>query len=184
MASPGFWDDQEKARKVIAQVKGLKDRLTDWDELKARYEDVAVLFELVDEEPEEELCQERKRRRTSSSGRPRWAGDAPQQPYDAANALLSIHPGAGTESGWASMLVRMYTRWAKQGMGTGPRFSAKDEAGVKRHPIGQGTNAYGCLKAEGRPPFGAHLPSTHRGGATLPSLVDVIRKSRTMSRWT
>ena len=121
MASPGFWDDQEKARKVIAQVKGLKDRLTDWDELKARYEDVAVLFELVDEEPEEELCQELKAETNKLVRQAERVELATllSSPYDAANALLSIHPGAGgTESqDWASMLVRMYTRWAEeQGM--------------------------------------------------------------------
>ena len=39
--------------------------------------------------------------------------------YDASNAILTIHPGAGgTESqDWASMLWRMYTRWADQGYG-------------------------------------------------------------------
>ncbi|MGI6034259.1 MAG: peptide chain release factor 2 [Limnochordia bacterium] len=155
MARPGFWDDQEQARKVIAQVKHLKDRLTDWDELYGRYEDVAVLLELVDEEPEEELCQELKAETNKLVRQAERVELATllSGPYDANNALLSIHPGAGgTESqDWASMLVRMYTRWAEeQGMELEVLdFLPGDEAGVKSATLlVKGINAYGYLRAE------------------------------------
>src|SRR5699024_4500455 len=72
---------------------------------------------------------------------------------DANSAVLEIHSGAGgTESqDWASMLLRMYTRWAEQ---HGYKvetldYQAGDEAGVKSVTLSiKGHNAYGYLKAE------------------------------------
>lgn len=74
-------------------------------------------------------------------------------PYDRNNAILSFHPGAGgTEAqDWASMLYRMYTRWAER-----HGYTVKlldwldgDEAGLKSATILiEGTNAYGYLKSE------------------------------------
>ena len=73
--------------------------------------------------------------------------------YDSNNAVLELHSGAGgTESqDWASMLLRMYTRWAEttrlQSRNT--RLSSRDEAGVKVVTLSiKGHNAYGYLKAE------------------------------------
>jgi peptide chain release factor 2 len=73
--------------------------------------------------------------------------------YDAANAIISLHPGAGgTESqDWTDMLLRMYTRWAER-----KNFAVEmldylpgDEAGVKSVTLLiKGENAYGHLKAE------------------------------------
>ena len=73
--------------------------------------------------------------------------------YDACNAIVSLHPGAGgTEAqDWASMLYRMYTRWAEK-----HGFAVKlldwldgDEAGLKSATmLVEGTNAYGYLKSE------------------------------------
>ena len=73
--------------------------------------------------------------------------------YDANNAIITIHPGAGgTESqDWASMLLRMYMRW-----GEAHDYEVKlvdlldgDEAGIKSAVIQiNGDNAYGFLKSE------------------------------------
>ena len=73
--------------------------------------------------------------------------------YDANNAILSIHPGAGgTESqDWASMLMRMYMRWGED---HGYKVEVVDyldgdEAGLKSAVIRfEGENAYGYLKNE------------------------------------
>src|SRR5699024_10985242 len=75
------------------------------------------------------------------------------EPYDANNAILEIHPGAGgTESqDWASMLLRMYQRWAENKKFTVEtlNYIAGDEAGVKSVTLLiKGHNAYGYLKAE------------------------------------
>ncbi len=72
---------------------------------------------------------------------------------DRNNAFLEIHPGAGgTESqDWASMLLRMYLRWAEQkGYKTEIiEQSAGEEAGIKSATIQvKGYNAYGWLKTE------------------------------------
>ena len=74
-------------------------------------------------------------------------------PYDANSAILSIHPGAGgTESqDWASMLLRMYTRWAEANGYTVQTldFLPGDEAGIKSVTLLiSGENAYGYLKSE------------------------------------
>ncbi len=75
------------------------------------------------------------------------------EPYDKNNAILELHPGAGgTESqDWASMLLRMYTRWAeKRGFSVETLdYLPGDEAGVKSVTLLiKGHNAYGYLKAE------------------------------------
>src|SRR5699024_2194073 len=75
------------------------------------------------------------------------------EPYDKNNAILELHPGAGgTESqDWASILLRMYQRWAdsKNFKVTTLDYLAGDEAGVKSVTLLiKGYNAYGYLKAE------------------------------------
>ena len=76
-----------------------------------------------------------------------------KEPYDANNAILTLHAGAGgTEAqDWVEMLLRMYTRWCEH-----KKYSVKtldylagDEAGIKSITIYIcGTNAYGFLKGE------------------------------------
>jgi len=73
--------------------------------------------------------------------------------YDASNAILEIHPGAGgTESqDWAEMLLRMYTRWAeRRGFGVDTLdLQVGDEAGIKSATLEvRGPNAYGYLQVE------------------------------------
>ena len=73
--------------------------------------------------------------------------------FDKHNAVLELHSGAGgTESqDWASMLLRMYTRWAEhRGFKVETLdYQAGDEAGVKSVTLSiKGHNAYGYLKAE------------------------------------
>src|SRR5699024_11881568 len=75
------------------------------------------------------------------------------EPYDKNNAILELHPGAGgTESqDWASILLRMYQRWAehKHYKIETLNYLAGDEAGVKSVTLLiKGHNAYGYLKAE------------------------------------
>src|SRR5690625_2132566 len=75
------------------------------------------------------------------------------EPYDKNNAILELHPGAGgTESqDWASILLRMYQRWAEsKGYKVETlNYLAGDEAGVKSVTLLiKGHNAYGYLKAE------------------------------------
>nr|WP_242859295.1 peptide chain release factor 2 [Caloramator mitchellensis] len=155
MQDADFWGNVEEAQKVVQRAKSIKDKIDRYESLLKRVEDLEVLIELCDEEEDyshlEEITNERVdiekkieafRIETMLSGE-----------YDKNNAILTIHAGAGgTEAcDWASMLLRMYTRWAE---GKGYKvetvdFLPGDEAGVKSVTLEiTGEYAYGYLKAE------------------------------------
>lgn len=96
--------------------------------------------------------------------------------YDSSNAILSIHPGAGgTESqDWASMLWRMYTRWAEERGYTVETldYQPGDEAGIKDVTLLiKGVHAYGYLKSEkGYTAWCGSRPLIPLDGGTLPFL--------------
>ena len=152
---PDFWNDQTNSGKILREVKQLKDKIGEYDGLMKRYEETLELTELAIEEedesfleeilsavPEIEAKEEKMRIEVLLSGE-----------YDANNAILSFHPGAGgTEAqDWAMMLYRMYNRWAEKN-----GFTVKlidwldgDTAGIKSATIMvEGLNAYGFLKSE------------------------------------
>ena len=155
-ANPDFWTtNNEETKKVLSEIKKIKSKVIKYRELEKEINDSLELSELVKESFEEELLKdiikstkkeqrklERLELETLLSGK-----------YDANNAIVTIHPGAGgTESqDWAEMLYRMYTRWA-----TKNEYEVKElnylegeEAGIKSvtfEIIGQ--NAYGYMKSE------------------------------------
>lgn len=155
MSEPGFWDDREAAQKVLQQVSQIKADVERWEKAHAEAEDLAVLLELGleegDESVEKEVRQGIKSLTKAVTGLELahlLGGE-----YDRANAILSIHPGAGgTESqDWAEMLLRMYLRWAER---RGYKaeitdFLPGEEAGLKSVTVLiSGEHAYGYLKAE------------------------------------
>lgn len=155
MASPSFWDDQDAAQKVISESNALKALVEQMEKLTGQQEDLEVLLDLAHEEGEESLLDEVE---DGAEKLGKVMSDFELQlllsePYDKNNAILEIHPGAGgTESqDWASILLRMYTRWAE---GKGYKAETLDylpgeEAGVKSVTLLiKGYNAYGYLKAE------------------------------------
>lgn len=155
MEAPDFWEDADKASADMKEVKDLKNIVERADGLSTAYDDIMTLIEMGNEEEDESLIPEVQeefeefqkefenlRITTMLTGE-----------HDAENAILTLHAGAGgTEScDWASMLCRMYEKWAdKRG------FSVKvldsldgDEAGLKSVTLEiQGENAYGYLKSE------------------------------------
>lgn len=155
MEAPDFWDDAEKASQFMKEVKELKDIVSRADGLSGTYEDIMTLIEMAYEEEDEELAAEIKeelaqfvlefedlRITTMLKGE-----------YDESNAILTLHAGAGgTEScDWASMLCRMYQRWAeKKGYSVEMLdFLDGEEAGLKSVTLQiNGLNAYGYLKSE------------------------------------
>ncbi|MEC2071241.1 MULTISPECIES: peptide chain release factor 2 [Alkalihalophilus] len=155
MTAPDFWDDQEAAQTVINESNGLKEQVNVFLELEEKYENLEVSYELVKEEADEELEKELEAGVKELISR---LNDFELQlllsePYDKNNAILELHPGAGgTESqDWASMLLRMYTRWSEQrGFKVETMdYLPGDEAGVKSVTLLiKGHNAYGYLKAE------------------------------------
>ncbi len=155
MVQPGFWDDSEKAQSVIDANNALKKVYDEFNNLADEYEELTLLNEMVKEEPDPDLSKELVNRiqafQAKISAYERnilLSGE-----YDHNDALLEIHPGAGgTESqDWASMLLRMYQRWADQHdyQVTTLDFQNGDEAGIKSVTLEiKGLNAYGFLKSE------------------------------------
>ncbi|WP_164216651.1 peptide chain release factor 2 [Virgibacillus sp. YIM 98842] len=155
MADPSFWNDQDTAQAVISEANGLKGYVNSFQDLEERIENVEVSYELVKEENDQELFDDLQSEITELK---KGINDFELQmllsePYDANNAILELHPGAGgTESqDWASMLLRMYQRWAedKDFKVETLDYLPGDEAGVKSVTLLiKGHNAYGNLKAE------------------------------------
>ena len=152
-----LWTDQERARKVVEEVKSLKRWLEPYHALRKRVDDGRELNELFEAESHVDLAMQRGLEEEAE----RIAGDLEtlelqhmlQGQDDARNALLTIHPGAGgTESqDWAEMLTRMYTRWAERhGFAVEVLdLETGEEAGIKRVELEvRGRYAYGLLKAE------------------------------------
>ena len=155
MEAPNFWDDADAANQKMKTLKNLKDTVELYSSLETKYDDIETLIEMGYEEADESLIPEVRseldefietledlRISTLLTGE-----------FDKNNAILKLNAGAGgTEScDWASMLYRMYTRWAEKKGFTVEEldFLDGDEAGVKSVTFQvNGINAYGYLKAE------------------------------------
>jgi peptide chain release factor 2 len=155
MADPSFWNDQEKAREVIAESNRLKGWTEPWERMSARVDDLGEMLELLAGDPDPETAAEVERE-VAALG-PELEDlelkNMLQQPDDFRDAIVTIHPGAGgTESqDWAEMLMRMFTRWGER---KGFEVELLDlqegeEAGIKDATLEiRGPYAYGFLKAE------------------------------------
>jgi peptide chain release factor 2 len=155
MASAGFWANREEAERTIARSKEIRVRLQDLSSLERRVADLRALEELLGEQPDSALQDEfvREFADTESHFAEAELRLLLADPLDAKNAILGIHAGAGgTEAcDWASMLLRMYQRYAER---HAFRFEildllAGEEAGVKAATVLiEGSYAYGYLKGE------------------------------------
>lgn len=155
MEAPDFWDGTEKSQNYMRELKNLKDTIEQFNKLRTQYEDIETLIQMGYEEedpdiiPEieenfEEFKEEFEELRVST---------LLSEEYDKNNAILTLHAGAGgTEScDWASMLSRMYQRFAdKKGFTVEILdFLDGEEAGLKSITMQiNGENAYGYLKSE------------------------------------
>jgi len=153
--APDFWGNQAESSKILQSIKSKKLKVDNYEALREKVEDTITLAEIAIEENDESVAdeiisevksivenKERQRIEILLSGE-----------YDASNAIVSFHPGAGgTEAqDWALMLYRMYTRWGEK-----HGYNVKlvdwldgEEAGLKSATIVvEGPNAYGYLKSE------------------------------------
>jgi len=150
-----FWTDNERAQKVLQELKGYKDTIEKYEKLCTSFEDILILIDMANEEEDEELAKEAQEEATAfrENYDTMLIATMLDGEYDRNNAILELHPGAGgTEScDWVSMLFRMYTRWADA---HGYKvevldYLEGDEAGIKSVTIQvTGENAYGYLKSE------------------------------------
>ena len=152
---PEVWQDLEKSTKLGREISSVEGKINSYEKGKKALEEVNSVIDLIEETEEEDLVpelesllktveedREEMRIRTLLRGK-----------YDANNALLTLHSGAGgTEScDWVSMLYRMYTRYAERNGFKVTELDRLDgdEAGIKSVDFKiEGENAYGYLKAE------------------------------------
>lgn len=155
MADAGFWSNQEQARSVVQQVKSLKGWVESFGNIEQRLRSASELAEMLDAEPDEDMSAELTRDvdALASEVESFRLRSLLSGPDDARDVQLEIAAGAGgTEAqDWASMLMRMYTRWAER-KGFGVEIldqSEGEEAGIKGAVLEiKGAYAYGFLKAE------------------------------------
>lgn len=154
-AKEDFWSDAENAAKVQKEKTRIGGMLDKYKKAEGALTDAEELFDMGKEEGDEETLE-------SLFGEAEALETAIKKlevevmlsgEMDGSNAIVSIHPGAGgTESSdWASMLYRMYLRWAERHDFKTEIIDYQDgeEAGIKDATIIiRGVNAYGYLKAE------------------------------------
>ena len=113
MASAGFWDDLERAQKVSAHAHQTEAKISHYEHLNARADDIEVMMELAEEEDDESMAAEIRQELQSvrQDLEALRLTTLLKGEYDACNVLLSLHAGAGgTEAqDWTQMLYRMYT---------------------------------------------------------------------------
>jgi len=160
MRAPDFWDDQAQAQSISTRYSRLRSRLDGYRRLVSQVDDLELLLDMSAEETAgddldadavdevERLVADVSRTIERLEEQRLFTGE-----FDAGDAVVSIHPGAGgTESqDWAEMLLRMYLRWAQnRGFATElNEASDGDEAGLKSATFTvHGENAYGLLSAE------------------------------------
>ncbi len=155
MNDPSFWNDIERSQKVNKQIKTLKNKIKKYSDIKSRLDDIEVLIELGLEEQDSSVASEavEEIKKLVKDVEALKLETLLNGPYDRNNAIISLHAGAGgTEAmDWASMLLRMYTRWA-EAKGYEVKtldFLPGEEAGIKSVTLQIiGENAYGYLKTE------------------------------------
>jgi peptide chain release factor 2 len=154
MSSPEFWNDETVSSKVVKELKSLKSIVEPWEQSFKKYQDLQEIAEITAESDSGLVADldrassalvndvEAVESKTLLDGK-----------FDANSAYLSINAGAGgTEScDWASMLLRLYTRWAER---KGYTVTAIDilygeEAGIKNVTIRiEGEYVFGYLQSE------------------------------------
>ena len=152
---PTLWDDPENAQKLMRERQTLLDAIKTHDDMQQEVADNIELIELGEMEEDDEVIAEAEAalkalvaKAAEKELEALLNGEA-----DSNDTFLEINSGAGgTEScDWASMLARMYVRWAeKKGYKVELQsMTAGEEAGIKSAAYKiTGHNAYGWLKSE------------------------------------
>lgn len=155
MEEPDFWDSVERSQKLMQEHKSLKGNIETYHNLEEKYEEIEILIEMGYEENDASLIPEIQTALDEFQTvlEEIRISTLLSDEYDKYNAILTLHAGAGgTEScDWASMLYRMYCRWAEKKGYTLEVLDYLDgeEAGIKSVTVQiNGLNAYGYLKSE------------------------------------
>ena len=151
--APGFWDDAKKAEEQMKKVKSLEKWIEGYKEVKTLVDELELAFDFYKEEMVTEQEVDEAYAKTIETVEALELKNMLRQEEDPMSCVLKINSGAGgTESqDWASMLMRMYMRYAEaQGYKvTISNLQDGDEAGIKTVTMEvEGDYAYGYLKSE------------------------------------
>ncbi len=154
-ARDGFWNDVENSQRVQKRLKQLKSKVENYEKLCSGWDDLMTLCEMAIEEDDDSMLPELQSEYAAFEKKLEETrlGTLLTGEYDANNAILTFHAGAGgTEAqDWTQMLYRMYNMWAERHGYTVKLmdYLDGDEAGIKSATIMiEGENAYGFLKSE------------------------------------
>ena len=181
---PNFWDEPDKAREQLRKVAAIKAWVDDYDAVRKDAEDLALMPDFVKEGVVTEAEMDAHYTATLEKIEDLEMRNMLRREEDKLGAILDINAGAGgTEAlDWASMLMRMYTRW---GEAHGYKvkvldYQAGDEVGVKSCTMEfEGEYAYGYLKSEN----GVHRCAFRRSTPTT-SGRRLLRRSSFLPPWT
>lgn len=157
-ADPKLWDNQERARRIMQKLGDLNQEI---EEIERLEEKIKTLSELSEVKKTEKSLEKLKIKSLLSG------------PYDAKNAMISIHAGQGGVEAmdWTNMLYRMYLKFC-EGRGWKTQtldMSPGEEAGIKSVTFkAEGSSAYGYLKGE---------VGTHRLVRQSPFNADKLRQT-------
>ena len=154
-AQDGFWNNVSHSQQVQQRIKQLQTKCEKYDKLCSSWDDLFTMCEMALEEDDASMLEELKAEYDTLSEKleEMRLSTLLTGEYDANNAILTFHAGAGgTEAqDWTQMLYRMYTMWTER---HGYKYTIMDyqdgdEAGIKSATIKiEGDNAYGYLKSE------------------------------------
>lgn len=153
-SDPEFWNDRERAERIMTEIKHIRGRYEPWEEISAEITDLADLLDMAlaeqDGSVEEEISQQLDE--LQARYEKLRVLELLSEEQDASSCYLTIHSGAGgTEAcDWVSMLLRMYSRWAEAKSLKISTLDLQDaEGGVKSVTLQlDGPYAYGYLKGE------------------------------------
>ena len=158
MSQDNFWDNRNYAQKLVDESSAIKRRIEPLLKAESQQSDMETMLEMAAAEDEATQTDIRTEIEKDLSGFAVGLEELELElmldgPHDRNNCILSINAGAGgTEScDWASMMLRMYQRWAeKRGWKAEVSELLPGEvAGVKSATLLiSGENAYGYCKAE------------------------------------
>lgn len=151
MQKPEIWADQKKASELGSQIRDIKDNLEFLEKWQGVIDDTETALEIADEELINEVAEQlnaMEKALEKFEVKQMLSGE-----YDEADAILTINAGAGGTDAqdWASLMLRMYIRWAESHEWKVELLDKLDgdEAGIKSATIKIiGKFAYGYAKAE------------------------------------
>lgn len=151
--APGFWDDAKAAEAQMKKVKGLQKWIDGYNEVKSATDELELAFDFYKDDMVTEEEVDADYQRAIELIESLELKNMLRNEADGMDCVLKINSGAGgTESqDWASMLMRMYQRWAEAHnyKVTISNLQDGDEAGIKTVTMEiEGDSAYGYLKGE------------------------------------